>query len=238
MAFLKLKAVEKMTRQSVDLILPIGLIGLSILTLLHCNTLSCDDKNLTEVRFEVKMEEFYTQNPVIGRKIRVVSHPIPQCGVLSDALLTSDQAGILRGGVSVYECPPCQLQDYALEASTDTLVCVNNHPVFSGKNNSFVMRFKPYITLALRLKSRFGDVEIINTRVQPQSSQLRRSITQYEVKNHSFGNRPVDTTVFVKVLPEEPLIITLNGRTSQMAFRDSSSFLPENRPLVYKTFEF
>lgn len=227
-----------MRRRYVLAIVRIVTVGVCTPLMPCCNPQSCENTNLTEVRFDVKMEEFYNQNPVIGKKLQIVNQPIPQCAVLSDTLLASDRTGILRGVVRVYECPPCQLRDYALEATTDTLVCVNNHPVFTAKDNSYILRFKPYVTLALRLKSRFGDVEIINTRVQPQSAHLRRSITQYEVKNHNFGNRTVDTTIFVRVLPEEPLIIILNGRTSQMAFRDSSTFLPENRMLVYKTFEF
>jgi hypothetical protein len=106
------------------------------------------------------------------------------------------------------------------------------------KDNKLTLLFKPYINLELHLRSGYTDVEIVNVQLTPEAEALKSTVSIFHNKNFQFGLRRVDTFIYMRVLPEEPVELNLVGRTTTVFFRKSFVFLPENKEFVRKTIDF
>jgi hypothetical protein len=64
------------------------------------------------------------------------------------------------------------------------------------------------------------------------------TVSTFHNKNFPFGLRRVDTTIYARVLPEEPVKVSLIGRTTTFYFKKYFTILPGNKTIVQHTIDF
>jgi hypothetical protein len=215
---------------------------LCITTFIACRGKDCGSPNI-DIRYEVDMKQAYTNRTIIGRIAQIKTKDnLAVCGASSiDNAIFSNYDGIAKGHFFVAEndCDrACSPFSYFFAAQPDSLVCVNNYQKLDKTDNKFTLLFKPYILLELHLRSSFDSVEIMNVQLIPEAEALRSTVSIFHNKNFGFNLHRVDTTIFSKVLPEEPVKIILTGRTTTVYFRQTFTILPENNAFVRKTIDF
>ncbi|MBL7818192.1 MAG: hypothetical protein JNL70_24490 [Saprospiraceae bacterium] len=222
---------------SVHILLIISLLGFC-----RCQLFECNKIQSKEIVFEVEMRQYYTDAPIRGKLAQIIAPEFKACPLSSDKTFFSDVNGNLKSRFNGIEgccdCLNCSFEGYVIKAETDTLVCVNNFHPINTSNEKIKLLFKPYVTLALRLRSHYTDVEIVNVTALPASEFLRKSISRYQVKNHYFQFRQVDTTIYLPVLPDEKVLIQLSGRTASELFRLFETFSVDNKNVVERTYDF
>ena len=197
----------------------------------------------TDIHFEAELRQAYTQQKIIGRILSVFAKdnlfvcddlPIKQT-------FFSNFDGFSKGNflVKSNQCDDlCSPFNYFLAAQPDSLVCVNNYQALENADNKLTFLFKPYVILQLHLVSGFDGVEVMTVEIAPEAENLHRTVSIFHNKSFYFGLRSVDTTIFARVLPEEPVTLKMVGRTTTFYFRRSFVFTPEYAPVVHKTINF
>jgi hypothetical protein len=203
----------------------------------HCGSSSVD------IRFDVDMEHAYTHESIIGRKAYLkTKDKLSVCEELDiENLFFSNYNGKVKGHYSFAETDcerSCSPFNYFFTAQSDSLVCVNNYQQLDKTDNKFTLLFKPYIILELHLRSSFDGVEIVNVQLAPDEEALFNTVSTFHNKNFPFGLRRVDTTIYARVLPEEPVKVSLTGRTTSIYFKKYFTILPGNKSIVQQSIDF
>jgi hypothetical protein len=222
---------------------PYFFISILYLTLwMSCRGDQCTSSNV-DIRFDVDMQHAYTHESIIGRKAYLkTKDKLPVCDELDiENLFFSKFDGNVKGHYSFAEraCDKsCSPFNYFFAAQPDSLVCVNNYQKLDKKDNKFTLLFKPYIVLELHLRSSFDGVEIVNVQLAPEEDALFHTVSTFHNKNFPFGLRRVDTTIYTRVLPEEPVKVSLTGRTTSFYFKKYFTILPGNKSVAQHTIDF
>jgi hypothetical protein len=196
-----------------------------------------------DIRFDVDMQHAYTHESIIGRKAYIkTKEKLAVCDDLfNDDLLFSNYNGNVKGQYSIADTScdrSCSPYNYFFTTQPDSLVCVNNYQKLDKRNNKFTLLFKPYVILELHLRSSFDAVEIMNVQLSPEDDALLHTVSIFHNKNFTFGLRRVDTTIYTRVLPEEPVKVTLTGRTTSFHFKRKFTILPGNTSEVQHSIDF